>query len=143
MISYYAQGWKRSFDFNGKATRNQFWWFVLWDIILNLGLLFSISSMEQLSFYFLSLEETVPSAIFFTNFCDSLTPILSSLFALIFLSSMIPRIAIAVRRLHDTGRSGFWIFLQLVPLLKLMLIFWYAQPSKDSQTIRINDFNLK
>ncbi len=142
MISYYTQGWKKSFVF-GKATRNEFWWFVFWDIVFNLGLIFLMTLTEQLSHYFLSLEETIPSAISLTRVCDFLHPAFQSLFGLIFFSSMIPRIAIAIRRLHDTGRSGFWIFLQLVPILKLMLIFWYAQPSKDSQTLRFNDFNLE
>ena len=43
---------------------------------------------------------------------------------------IIPSIAIAVRRLHDTGRSGWMILLGLIPLVgSIILIVFYVQPS--------------
>jgi uncharacterized membrane protein YhaH (DUF805 family) len=38
-----------------------------------------------------------------------------------------------VRRLHDTGRSGWWLLLMLVPLVgPLVLLYWYVQPSEEA-----------
>lgn len=42
---------------------------------------------------------------------------------------IIPGIAVAVRRLHDTGRSGWWFLLALVPLVNLVLIYFYILDS--------------
>ena len=55
-------------------------------------------------------------------------PTLSSLYSLVIL---IPSLAVGARRLHDTGRSGWWQLIGLVPLLGLVvLIVFFAQPSK-------------
>jgi hypothetical protein len=44
----------------------------------------------------------------------------------------VPNMALAVRRLHDTGRSGWWLLLMLVPFVgPLVLLYWYVQPSED------------
>ncbi len=42
---------------------------------------------------------------------------------------IIPGLAVAVRRLHDVGKSGWWLLLALVPLVNLILIWWYIQDS--------------
>ncbi len=50
--------------------------------------------------------------------------ILGSLFGL---AILLPAIAVTVRRLHDTDRSGWWIFLGLIPIIgSLVLLFWYV-----------------
>lgn len=102
-----------------------------------------MSGSETLSKYSLSFEEKISSAIFLTTVCDYLYPVFGSLLAFIFFAGMIPRIAIAVRRLHDAGKSGLWIFLQLIPLLKIILLFWYAQPSKHIDNIALGNSDLK
>jgi uncharacterized membrane protein YhaH (DUF805 family) len=53
---------------------------------------------------------------------------LSSLYSLVVL---IPSLAVGARRLHDTGRSGWWQLIGLVPIIGLIvLIIFFAQPSK-------------
>ncbi|MCX5514141.1 DUF805 domain-containing protein [Kaistia algarum] len=50
---------------------------------------------------------------------------------LVSLGLLLPSIAVTVRRLHDVGRSGWWIFLGLLPLIgALVLLYWYVQPSQ-------------
>ncbi|MAK63372.1 MAG: hypothetical protein CMF75_01300 [Maricaulis sp.] len=50
---------------------------------------------------------------------------------LIALGTFLPSIAVAVRRLHDTGRSGFWLFLGLIPLVGfIVLIIFYIGESE-------------
>ena len=44
------------------------------------------------------------------------------------LAAFLPSTAVAARRLHDTGRSGWWQLLWLIPLFgQLILIFWWSQ----------------
>lgn len=45
------------------------------------------------------------------------------------LALLLPSIAVGVRRLHDTGRCGWWILLALVPLVNLVLIYFCIQDS--------------
>lgn len=58
------------------------------------------------------------------------SPILSGLFSL---ATILPSIAAATRRLHDTGRSGWWQLLWLLPLIgMIILIIFLAQEGKTS-----------
>lgn len=89
------------FDFNGRARRAEFWWFVLVFIIIDivLGVIQSVLHMGAL---------------------------LTGLFAL---ALFLPNLGVAVRRLHDINRSGWWILIGLVPIVGwILLIYWYAQP---------------
>ena len=55
--------------------------------------------------------------------------VLSAIYGLIL---FIPYLAIGVRRLHDIGKSGWWMLVGLVPFLgALVLIYFMVQPSKD------------
>lgn len=55
---------------------------------------------------------------------------LSTLYSLVLI---IPSLAVGTRRLHDTGRSGWWQLIALVPLIGIIvLIVFFAQPSKRS-----------
>lgn len=58
----------------------------------------------------------------------------ASIFALII---TLPSIAVSIRRLHDTGRSGWWLLIGAIPIIGiLMLIYWYAQDGEP----QINTF---
>jgi uncharacterized membrane protein YhaH (DUF805 family) len=47
------------------------------------------------------------------------------------LAVLVPSIAVAVRRLHDTGRSGWWLLIAFVPLIGgLVLLVFYVQDSQ-------------
>lgn len=47
---------------------------------------------------------------------------------------MLPGLAVSVRRLHDTGRSGWWWFLCLIPLIgAIVLIIFYTQDSQPGE----------
>ncbi len=70
-------------DFNGRATRAEYWWFMLFIVLLTVLLGFA-------------------------------SDMLSSLFCL---AMLLPSIAAAARRLHDTGRTGWWQLLGLLPVI--------------------------
>ncbi|MEM1077784.1 MAG: DUF805 domain-containing protein [Pseudomonadota bacterium] len=50
------------------------------------------------------------------------------------LALLLPNIAIGMRRLHDTGRSGWWLLLGALPVIGgLVLIYFYVQPSEEGE----------
>lgn len=49
---------------------------------------------------------------------------------LVSLALLLPGLGLCVRRLHDISKSGWWIFISLVPLLgAILLIIWFCKPS--------------
>jgi len=51
------------------------------------------------------------------------------LYAIVVLGSLLPNWAASVRRLHDIGKSGWWILLSLIPIVGLIVLYWLVQPS--------------
>lgn len=86
-------------NFQGRARRSEYWWFYLFTIICNV------------------VASIVDNAIGI--------PILS---IVVLLGLIIPSLAVTIRRMHDTGRSGWWIFIILIPLVGIILyIYWFVQ----------------
>ena len=51
------------------------------------------------------------------------------------LVAIVPSIAISIRRLHDTNRSGWWLLISLVPLIGgLILLYFYILESHSGKT---------
>ena len=84
----------------GRATRSEYWYFILFTSLITLGL----SMIDQATGTFD--QETNQG-------------LMSGLFSLFIL---LPSIAVFVRRLHDTGRSGWWFWILLVPLVGFIVI---------------------
>ena len=59
---------------------------------------------------------------------ESNTVLLSSLFIL---SMLVPGMAVAVRRLHDTEHSGWWILINLIPLIGLLVFMYFMVSGSD------------
>jgi uncharacterized membrane protein YhaH (DUF805 family) len=93
-------------DFSGRATRSEFW--LVW--------LFHSLAIVVLSFAAAA--------------AGSMASIANTAIGVFVLGSIIPTLALTVRRLHDTGRSGWWLLLGFVPVIGgLILLFWYMLPS--------------
>ena len=99
--------------FSGRARRKEYWMFVLVFYIL----LFLISS--------------IPGIIGAILGSEGLLLLGSIMEVLLSLAFLIPGLAVSIRRLHDVGKSGWWILINLIPLLG-NLYFLYLMV-KDSQ----------
>jgi uncharacterized membrane protein YhaH (DUF805 family) len=92
---------KKYVDFSGRATRSEFWWFVLF--------IFVISCILNIISY--------------------------SIAAIFSLAILLPYIAVGVRRLHDTNRSGWWLLIGFIPLIgAIVLIVFFAQEGTAAPT---------
>ena len=102
-MDHYLDALKKYADFQGRATRSNFWYFVLFNLLIALGLLI--------------ISKFIPFLVF--------------LYFIYALLMILPNLAVTVRRLHDIGKSGWWIFIALVPLVGgLYLIYLLVLPSK-------------
>lgn len=91
-------------DFDGRASRKEYWMFVAFYLAIYIGL-------------------SIVSGIF-GAVSDALALLVSLLVMLFGLAIILPSLGIAVRRLHDTGRSGWFILLGLIPLVGLVLLYF-------------------
>lgn len=103
---------RRYAEFSGRSQRKEYWMFVLLNVILGAVVLGALAVT-----YYTRMSETAMTAL--------LTPLffLHGLASLVFI---IPGLAVTVRRLHDTGRSGWNILLGLIPIIGpfLLLVFY-------------------
>ena len=95
-------------DFNGRARRSEFWWWALFTFLL--GIVASI----------------IDAVLGTRN--GSGTGLIGSI---VNLAVLLPSLAVGARRLHDTGRSGWWQLLWIVICIGwIFLIIWYVQDSQ-------------
>jgi uncharacterized membrane protein YhaH (DUF805 family) len=104
---------RRYAEFSGRSRRREYWMFVLLNALIGLfvGLVFLIG-------YYADMSQTE---------MDSWLMPVVWLAGLYSLAAFIPGIAVTVRRLHDTDRSGWMILIGLIPLIgSILLLIWYC-----------------
>ncbi|OCX66593.1 hypothetical protein BFP70_04930 [Thioclava sp. SK-1] len=114
---------KRNYaNFSGRAKRPEFWWFVLFVWLGQLVLSIVDSALFGELFY-----GAADGHAWFSVNGGPLTFLFS-------LAMLIPSIAVAVRRLHDVDRTGWWMLLAFVPLIgTIILIVFLAGRSRPDQ----------
>ncbi|WP_038211954.1 DUF805 domain-containing protein [Xenophilus azovorans] len=83
-------------DFSGRASRSEYWWFVLFEVIV----------------------------LVVAQFIHEYVYLLAAL------AFLLPALAAGARRLHDIGKSGWFLLLCIIPLVNLYLIYLMVQPSQ-------------
>jgi uncharacterized membrane protein YhaH (DUF805 family) len=63
----------------------------------------------------------------------SIAHILGALYFIYALAVLIPTIAISIRRLHDIGKSGWFYLLVFVPIISLVLIYFFVLDSQPGE----------
>ncbi len=100
-----SSGFRKYTDFNGRAVRSEFWHFQLFLVIVGFCLM------------------PLDSYIFGVGFTDDDIGPLSLVWTF---AAIIPQIAVGARRLHDIGRSGWWLLLILTIVGIVVLIVWWC-----------------
>ncbi|HDM8144704.1 TPA: DUF805 domain-containing protein [Vibrio harveyi] len=96
-MDWYLAVLKKYAVFNGRARRKEYWMFFLFNLIFS----------------------------FVLGFIDGIlgTVFIGTIYGLVVL---IPGIAVMVRRLHDIGRTGWWVLIGLIPLIGLIVLIVFA-----------------
>jgi uncharacterized membrane protein YhaH (DUF805 family) len=103
-MEYFLSAVKRYAEFTGRATRQEYWMYVLFYIIFAMGVGVIGGLLGTMA--------------------------LSTIYSL---GLLIPSISICTRRLHDTGRSGWWQLIALIPLIGwIVLIVFLVQDTKTT-----------
>ncbi|MHC5225344.1 DUF805 domain-containing protein [Ignatzschineria sp. LJL83] len=109
-FDWFLAAFKPYANFNGRTQRRGYWYFYLFYLII--GVVCNVIDIF-------------------------VAPILGfPIFTVVFLlGAIIPFLAVSIRRLHDIGKSGWWLLLIFVPFGAIVLIVWYATVStpQDNQ----------
>ena len=106
-MSWFVGAVKKYAVFAGRARRKEFWFFCLFYLIFALAatIVDAVLGTEY------SVDETASIGLF------------SSVYAI---AMIVPSFAVLARRLHDTGRSGWWILIGLIPIIGTIVLFVFA-----------------
>ena len=103
-MNFYLDPWKKFADFKGRARRKEFWIF------------FFINSAVMYLLQFLTTKLGMVGTIILAVFA---------------LAILVPSAAAAIRRMHDIGKSGWWVLINLIPIIGT--IWFIILGAKDSQ----------
>lgn len=100
MLDYWKHALTKNYaNFNGRARRSEYWYFTLMNIIILVGLQILIAIGAA----------ATQSAI--------VAMILGAVYLIYALGTLVPSLAVGVRRLHDTGKSGWFFFIAFIPII--------------------------
>jgi uncharacterized membrane protein YhaH (DUF805 family) len=106
-MNWYLEALRKYAVFGGRARRKEYWMFLLFTLFIA----FVLAFIEGLA--------SGPSVVVGMIYC---------------LAVLIPSIAVSVRRLHDTGRSGKWLLISFVPLIGgIVLLVFMVQDSHQGE----------
>lgn len=114
-MNYFLDVFKKYAVFSGRARRSEYWYFVLFNLLVSLALFF---------------VGAVLTAMMGGRSNTGMIP-----FDLYSLAAFLPALGVTVRRLHDTGRSGWWVLLGFVPFANLILIFWLCEDGQPGENV--------
>ncbi|WP_379963369.1 DUF805 domain-containing protein [Epilithonimonas sp. UC225_85] len=117
-MKWYLKVMKQYADFNGRARRTEYWMFILFNCI------FAITAIVLDNILGLKFNSKVPYGFIYLVYV---------------LITLIPGIAVAVRRLHDVDKSGWFYFIAFIPLIGgiwlLILFCTEGTPGKNEYGI--------
>lgn len=104
-IEAVQSGFKNYATFTGRARRSEYWWWVLFQL----------------------LAVVVPTIFSVGESVNGQFGLWSGVQILVSLGLILPTLAVTIRRLHDTNRSGWWLFISLVPIIgSIALLVFYC-----------------
>ena len=113
-MNWYIEVLRKYAVFSGRARRKEYWYFVLFNAIFGVAL-------SLIDLILLLWSETV--GIGLLNIIYSL-------------AVLIPFMAVSVRRLHDTGRTGWWMLMSLIPIIGWLVLLVFNVQGGDPDANR-------
>ena len=125
LLTYWCECFTKHYaDFSGRARRSEYWGTVLFNVIAQIVL--SVVLVAVLVIWFSSTEMNADVSV--VRLSLIMIKAVRSLYSLIWL---LPGLAVAVRRLHDIGKSGWNLLWVLLPIIGwIMLLYWFCQDSE-------------
>ena len=112
---WYLEAMRKYAVFSGRARRKEYWTFHLVNLVIIIVLAFTFALL-------------IPSIVAHRENSFAIILWLIAFFAFV-LATLIPGLAVSVRRLHDTNLSGWWLLLSLVPLGGFVLFVFHLLDS--------------
>ncbi|EGC0091738.1 DUF805 domain-containing protein [Listeria monocytogenes] len=110
-LEAYKLLWKNAFNYDERATREEYWFVFFWHIIIT-GVLYCgyiLFGVERFAGY--------------TTGVNSTGFIILLLGAVYTLVVFIPWLSLSIRRLHDSGKRGFWVLMMFIPYVGGLVLF--------------------
>ena len=109
-MNWFLKALKNYAGFSGRSQRSEYWYFVLFYMLIYIAL---------------------TAVDYFAGLGAAGIGLLSTIFSL---AMLIPSLAVSVRRLHDTDRSGWWILIGFVPVIGfiVLLVFFVMDSTPGS-----------
>ena len=107
-MDYYLEVLKKYTVFSGRARRAEYWMFVLINFIVS-AVLFAVDSALGIN-------------------TDGGVGVLGGIYSL---AVLLPSLAVTCRRLHDTGRSGWWMLIAVIPIVGAVILIVFLVQDSD------------
>jgi uncharacterized membrane protein YhaH (DUF805 family) len=117
-MNYYFAVLKKYAVFSGRARRKEYWFFTLFNMIV----MFLLIAIDTATGSVIDPEED-----------------LGILTTIYILGVIIPTIAVGVRRLHDTDRTGWWTLIYFVPLIGPLVFIYFTVLASDDGVNRFGE----
>lgn len=122
IMNWYIRVLKKYAVFSGRARRKEYWMFVLFNFIFSL-----VASLLNLVIFEIGMAAVGLSPLF----------IMSSFIPIVYaIAVFVPGLAVSVRRLHDIGKSGWYVLITLIPIAGpiwfLVLVCMDSQPGDNA-----------
>ena len=108
-MNWYLEVLNKYAVFHGRARRSEYWYFFLFNLVVLVVLAILDAAIRKMTGIGMGMLGTIYG-----------------------LAVLTPGVAVTVRRLHDTNRSGWWVLLSLVPLVGLVLILFLVQDGETA-----------
>jgi uncharacterized membrane protein YhaH (DUF805 family) len=111
-MNWYLEVLKKYATFGGRARRKEYWYYSLFNFLISIVL-------------------AVIDGVTGTYSFEAGMGLLGGIYGL---AVLIPSIAVSIRRLHDTGRSGWWLLIALIPFIgAIILLVFMVQDSQPGE----------
>lgn len=104
-MNWYLDCWTKSFDYTGRASRNEFWHFMLYACAICL-FVFTVGKILL-----------VTAIHFFPSHAPMIISLANQTVSFFFFIHVFPIVSVQTRRLHDIGMSGWWQFITIIALI--------------------------